>query len=69
MGKYGQTVRPEDAARRLGMSVECLRECMKQNKFPIEIGVAIKKSGNKNFSYYILENRLTALEKLWGFYD
>lgn len=69
MGKYGTTVRPEDAAKRLGMSVECLRECMKQNKFPIEIGIAIKKEGNKNFSYYILENKLTALEKFWGFFN
>lgn len=69
MGKYGTTVPPEEAARRLGMTADCLRECMKQNKFPIQIGIAIKKDGNKNYSYYILENRLVELEKFWGLTD
>lgn len=69
MGKYNATVSPEEAARRLGMSVDSLRECMKQDKFPFPIGIAIKKSGNKNYTYYIYENKLTALEQFWGFYD
>lgn len=69
MGKYGATVTPEEAARRLGMSTDSLRQCMIQNKFPIPIGMAIKKEGNKNYTYYIYEVKLTALEKFWGFYS
>ena len=58
-----------EAAKRLGMTPDSLKECMKQNAFPIDIGVAIKKNGNKNYTYYVYKNKLLALEKFWGFYD
>lgn len=51
------------------MTPDSLKECMKQNAFPIDIGVAIKKNGNKNYTYYVYKNKLLALEKFWGFYD
>jgi len=62
-------VTPEEAARRLGMSVDSLRECMWQNALPIQIGVAIKKDGNKHRTFYIYEHRLEKLEQFWGLVD
>ena len=62
-------VTPEEAARRLGMSVDSFRECMKQNVFPIPIGIAILKPGNKHYTYYVYEAKLEELEKFWGLCD
>lgn len=71
MGKYNYNVmvNPEDAARRLGMSRESLYQCMRHNTFPFPIGIAIKKDGNKNYSYFIYEAKLEKLEQFWGLVD
>lgn len=70
MGKYYESnVSVNEAARRLGMSRETLCECLKQDRFPIRIGFAIKKTGNMNYTYYINEFALRKLEREWGFTD
>ena len=70
MGKHlDGNVSVAEAARRLGMSGDTLRQCLIQNKLPINIGFAIKKDGNTNYTYYINEYALRKLEKEWGFTD
>ena len=70
MGKYHDSnVSVNEAARRLGMSRETLCQCLIQNKLPINIGFALKKDGNTNYTYYINEYALRKLEKEWGFTD
>jgi len=59
----------EEAARRLGMTAESLRHCMKYNLFPIQIGVAFKQPGAINTTYYIYERPLEKLEQFWGLVD
>lgn len=62
-------ITPEEAARRLGMSVDSLRECMKQDILPIQIGVAFLKPRHKHWTYYIYEVKVAALEQFWGLVD
>lgn len=69
MGAIKQTdnrVRPQDAARELEMSLLSFQHAMQNNAFPISIGIAIKKKGNENYSYYIYRGALDELKKLWG---
>ena len=58
-----------EAARRLGMTRESFCHCMINNLFPIPVGVAIKKPGNKNYTYYIYRRKLEGLEQFWGLVD
>ena len=48
-------MRPEEAAKRLGMSTQTLRLALQQGKF--DFGVAVKTSENR-FAYYINPTRL-----------
>ena len=59
----------EEAARRLGMSVDSLRQCIIQDKFPVQIGVAFKGKDAKNYTYYIYKRPLEKLEQIWGLVD
>ena len=58
-----------EAASRVGMDQKSFRECLLQNKFPFHIGIAIKKPGNKNWTYYIYRKKIEKLEQFWGFVD
>lgn len=59
----------EEAARWLGMGRESLCECMRQDAFPSQIGIAIKKPGNKNYTYIIYRRKVEALAAFWGLTD
>ena len=71
MGKHTDPnlISVEEASRRLGMTRESLCACIRQNVFPHPIGVAIKKPGNKNYTYYIYRRKLEKLEQFWGLVD
>lgn len=62
-------ITPAEAAYILRMDRESVCECMKQNKFPVSIGVAFLKPGGKNYTYYIYRNKVEELCKFWGYYD
>ena len=67
MGKYKDgNVRPEDAADELHMSTDNFRQCLKNDAFPINIGIAVKKPGNKHFSYHVYRGALDRLKEEWG---
>lgn len=58
-----------EAAHRLGMSPDSLRYCMTSNTLPVSIGVAFKKPGAINTTYYVYRKAVEKLEKIWGLVD
>ena len=70
MGKIIETGRVPvaDAAKELGMSVDSFRYLLQEGKFPICIGYAIRKPGNKNYTYMVYRKPLEELKQLMGMY-
>lgn len=68
MGKIIETGRVPitDAARELGMSVDSFRYLLQEEKFPICIGYAIRKPGNKYHTYVVYRKPLDELKQLMG---
>ena len=58
-----------EAAHRLGMTPESLRHCIANNVLPISIGVAFKKPGAVNTTYYVYRSAVEKLEQIWGLVD
>ena len=59
-------VAPKDAARELGMDLISFQSALRNNRFPISIGIAFIKEGNVNYTYYVYRKPFEQLKKLWG---
>ena len=59
-------IAPKDAARELGMDLMSFQHALRDNRFPISIGIAFVKSGNTNYTYYVYRKPFEQLKQLWG---
>lgn len=59
-------VLPEQAAKELKMDANSFRHALRNGDFPITIGMAFKREGNSNYTYYVYRKPLDELKEKWG---
>lgn len=59
-------ISPKEAAAELDMDLLSFQHALRDNRFPISIGMAFRKSGNTNYTYYVYRKPFEQLKQLWG---
>ena len=59
-------IAPTEAAKQLDMDLVSFQHALRDNRFPISIGMAFIKEGNVNYTYYVFRKPFEQLKKLWG---